>query len=85
MHNAVEVIWNTKCGSLLIGPLFEVMLFVLLDIFEMDSHIFVSVRAGVGVVNPSTVGRDLSTREVFAPGPLEGRLTAGGAGWQAPW
>ena len=45
MHNAVVVIWNTKCGSLLIGLLFEVILCVLLDIFEMDSHIFVSVRA----------------------------------------
>ena len=55
MHNACVVIWNTKCGSLLIGPLFEVILFVLLDIFEMDSHIFVSVRAGVGVVNPKSM------------------------------
>ena len=55
MHNAVVVIWNTKCGSLLIGLLFEVILCVLLDIFEMDSHIFVSVWAGVGVVNPKSM------------------------------
>ena len=56
MHNAVAVIWKakSKSGDLLIGLFIEVVLCVVLDIFEIDSHILVSVRAAPDVVcNPA--------------------------------
>ena len=54
--NAVVVLWNakSKSGNLLIGLFIEVVLCVVLDIFEIDSHILVSVRAALDVVcNPA--------------------------------